>query len=121
MSFRAKAFERLLRRDGEPVTVRRTVGSFDVVTSVRTETAGLQVETVGVLRRPTQKSTEGGALLTDTMYYLVPTPPFRGAFEPQDADVVIAGTVEARVQSVRKRVMRGEAVAYELHVSGARA
>lgn len=118
MSHRARAIERQIRRVGTPVTVRRSVGSFDAVTSTRTETAVLEVETKAQLRRRTNKGTEGGALLTDEVYYLVPAPPFRGQFTPQDADVVVAGTIEARVTSVRTRQHAGCAVAYELHVSG---
>lgn len=118
MSHRAKAVERQIGRAGAPVTVRRKAGALDPVTSTRSSSAELQVETVGVFRRRTQRSAKGDPLSTEESFFMVPVGPFREMFTPQDGDLVMDGHAESRVLSVRTRIIAGEAVAYELYVSG---
>lgn len=113
-----KSIERQQCRLGSPLIVRRTVGDLDFVTSERTVTAALQVQTKGVLRRRVQRNVQGDAISTEEFFYLVPSPPFDGQFVPQDADLIVDGAVESRVTSVRTRQRNGRPVAYELHVSG---
>lgn len=115
----AASIARSLRRNGVPVSVRRKKGALDMVTSRRTSAVELQVDTVGVRRRDTQRSKLGDPLSTVDAYYLVPIAPFRANFEPRDGDLVLTGDTEMRVLSVRKRFgTRRELIAYELAVSG---
>lgn len=114
----ASAVERQFRRVGSNLTVRRTVGPLDPVTSTRPSTATLEVETVGYLRKRTQKSLKGDPLSTEEVYYLVPVAPFADAFVPRDSDLVNDGQTESRVLSVRTRERGGRAFAFELYVSG---
>lgn len=115
----AAAVSRALFRNGVAVSVRRKAGTLDLVTSRRTSAAEIQVDTIGVRRRDTQRSKLGDPLSTVDAYYLVPLSPFRGVFEPRDGDLVLSGDTEYRVLSVRKRFAgRGEAIGYELAVSG---
>lgn len=110
----------LLERTGTPLTIRRKTGALNPVTSTRDSAVELQVETVGYLRRPTQVSKQGDPLSTTNAYYMVKAAPFRDAFVPKDADLVIDAQLglEARVLSVRPRVIKGELFAYQLFVSG---
>lgn len=91
---------------------------MDIVTSRRTSSVELQVDTTGVRRRELQRSKLGDPLATADAYYLVPVEPFRNVFEPRDGDLVLDGAIEARVLSVRQRDNGGKPVAYELAVSG---
>ena len=118
MSHRAKAVERQILRTGAPVTVRRKAGLLDPVTSTRSSSVDLQVQTVGVFRRRTQRSAKGDPLSTEETFFVVPVAPFREMFTPQDGDLVMDGHAESRILSVRTRVFAGEPVAYELFVSG---
>jgi predicted nucleic acid-binding protein len=113
-----KAVRRQVHRVGAFVTVRRTVGTLDPVTSTRPSTTLLEVETVGVLRRRTQRSMKGDPLSTEDVFYLVSAEPFKGAFVPRDADLVRDAQGESRILSVRTRERSGGAIAYELYVSG---
>lgn len=115
---RALQIEGLIRRRGTPVTVRRTVGTHDPVTSTRTVSQVLQVETRGILRRPTQRSMKGDPLSTQETYYLVQASSFHGMFVPKDSDLVIDKKRESRILAVRTREERGCAIAYELYVGG---
>lgn len=112
------ATERQIRRVGAPVTVRRVSGGLDPVSSTRTSPITLDVNTVGVFRRPVQRSMQGDPLSTQETFYLVPASAFEGVFTPKDADLVIAGEVESRILAVRTRTIRGRVSLYELHVAG---
>lgn len=113
----AASIERLIRRNGVPVTVRRTTGAVDQVTSTRT-TQELEVQTIGVRPQPVQKAAKGDPLSTQEAAYLVPISAFCGRFEPRDGDLVIDDGSESRVLAVRKKGVRSRDVAYQLVVSG---
>lgn len=113
------AAERLLRRNGIPLSVRRKAGASNPVTSMRPSAVELQVDTVGVVGREDQRSKLGDPLATVEAYYLVPRAPFSDAFEPRDGDLVISGTSETRILGVRKWYgARGRVLGYRLVVSG---
>lgn len=113
----AASIERLIRRNGVPVTVRRTDGSVNQVTSTRTKLE-LQVETMAVRPQPIQRSAKGDPLSTQEAHYLVPISAFYGSFTPRDGDLVIDDTSESRILAVRKKNVGGKDVAFQLFVSG---
>jgi len=113
-----KAIEKQIHRNGGPVSVRQKAGALNVVTSTRDVSSELQVETIGVLRRRTQRSAQGDPLSTEDVFYLVPSGPFEGKFVPRDGDLVSDGSNETRVLSVRTRHAGCTPIAYELAVSG---
>lgn len=117
---RAAAVERLIYRNGVPVTVRRKVGTLDPVTSTRAGVKELEVTTVGVRPQSAQRSAKGDPLSTQDAYYLVPLSPFADAFTPADGDLVIDDSSESRILMVRTKNIRGRDVAYQLFVSGVR-
>jgi len=111
------SIDRLLRRHGSAITVRRSTGALDPVTSIRA--AGTtDVQTKAVLRKRVQRSQKGDPISSEEVFYLVSPTAFAGIFEPRDADLVIDGTAKSRVMSVRTRQRAGVVLAYELHVGG---
>lgn len=111
------AVERLIGRSGSTITVKRTTGTLDPVTSTRS--AGEQtVSTAAVFTRSMQRSYKGDPLSTGEAYYSVPASPFAGVFTPRDADLVVDGTAEYRVMAVRTRRRSGTVFGYRLYVGG---
>lgn len=115
---RGPGIRKLIGRNGRPVSVRRTAGAMDMVTSTRPATAQLQVDTKGVPTRPEQRSERGDPLTTLNAYYLVMAEPFEGQFEPRDGDLVLDGASETRVLGVRPQYDGCRVIAYRLMVSG---
>lgn len=118
-SHRAPSIAGLIRRQGTPVSVRRKAGQYNPVTARHDSAVEIQVDTTGVLLKSDQTSMQGDPLSTENAYYLVLAAPFANAFKPKDADLVIdARGLEARVLSVKAKILGGKLLAYQLFVSG---
>ncbi|HZR80360.1 MAG TPA: hypothetical protein VFD92_04610 [Candidatus Binatia bacterium] len=116
-SYLGSSIERLRRRTGFTITVKRKTGAFNRVTATRA--SGEQsVSTPATYTRGLQRSIKGDPLTSAQAYYGVPSAPFVGVFEPRDSDLVVDGSSEYRILSVEPQRRGADVVGYRLYVGG---
>lgn len=106
-------------RLGTPLSVlQKQGGTFDPVTSTRSEWTTVTVVTRGTVRRAKIEEVNGDAVSLEDVFIIVPSKPFENKLTPQTGDFVQLNGESLSVMRARPHWKRNEVVAYEIQARG---